>query len=76
MLSRYERWMHDQIEATFRSLKSFGIDPNSSYGASLLPLLNENFPSEFRVSIAINFVNNVCNLEEMLKNNNRQKGNV
>ena len=67
MLSRYERWMHDQIEATVCSLKSFGIDPNSSYGALLLPLLNENFPSEFRVSIARKFVNNVWDLEEMLK---------
>ena len=61
------RKMHDQIESTVRNLRSLGIDPGS-YGALLVPLLNEKLlTSEFRVIIARKFVNDVWDLEEMLK---------
>ena len=60
------RKMYDQVESSIRNLKSLGIDPGS-YGALLVPLLNEKLPTEFRVIIARKFVNDVWDLEEMLK---------
>ena len=60
------RKMYDQVEVSIRNLKSLNMPP-ASYGALLIPVLNEKIPEELRVIISREFKDNLWNLEDMIE---------
>ena len=56
----------DELEGSVRNLKSLKVDP-SSYGILLVPLINENLPTEMRRLVARKFGNELWYLSEMLR---------
>ena len=60
------RKMYDQVEVIVRNLKSLDMPP-TSYGALLIPVLNEKIPEELRVIISRKFQDAVWNLEDMIE---------
>ena len=58
------RKIYDQVESCVRSLKTKGIVPES-YGALLVPTLNEKLPPELRMFIARQFTTDVWKHEDM-----------
>ena len=60
------RKMYDQIDVSIRNLKSLNVSPES-YGALLIPVLNEKIPEELRVIISRKFNDDVWKLEPMIE---------
>ena len=60
------RKMYDQVEISVRNLKSLEMLPKS-YGALLIPVLNEKIPEELRVIISRKFQDRVWDIEEMIE---------
>ena len=60
------RNMYDQIELSVKNLKSLNICI-TRYGSLLVPLLNEQLPSELCVILSRKFENNIRRLGDMLK---------
>ena len=56
----------DELEGSVRNLKSLKVDP-SSYGILLVPLINEQLPTEMRLLVAQKFGNELWDLSEMLR---------
>ena len=60
------RRLHDTIESSIRNLTALKVE-SKSYGALLIPLLNEKLPNEIRIIIASKFNGTVWNLDDMMK---------
>ena len=54
------------MEGGVRNLKSLKVEPNS-YGILLVPLINEQLPTEMRILVAQKFGNELWDLSEMLR---------
>ena len=56
----------DELEDSVRNLKSLKVDPSSSV-ILLVPLINEQLPTEMRLLVAQKFGNELWDLSEMLR---------
>jgi hypothetical protein len=60
------RFVYDKISVSVRGLEALGV-ASSQYGSLLIPIIMSKLPSEIRLHIARNTVDEVWNITDLLE---------